>query len=73
MDALAIAASLGPLLVQYIQDAIDQGAKDEREATRVALQRLVDEHALQPILQTIEQKLADAERPKAERDADKTP
>lgn len=69
MSAAALALSLLPTLEKYIQDAFDQGAKDEREAKRIALQRLVDEHELQPVLPTVEQKIADARRPAAERDA----
>lgn len=71
MEALALAASLAPRLIQLIQEAIDNGAKDEREAKRLALEQLAKEHALEPTLPKVQQLIEDARRPAAERDADK--
>lgn len=67
--ALAIGAQLLPRLVTLIAEAIDAGAKDEKEATRIALEHLRDEHALVPVLPTIKERIAAARRPAAERDA----
>lgn len=69
MDPVQLALSLGEKLAEYIGQAIADGAKDEREAKRVALQRLADEHALEPVLDDVEREIADARRPAAERDA----
>lgn len=71
MDPVTLAASLGEKLVEYIADAIADGAKDEREAKRIALQRLADEHALEPVLDDVQKIISDARRPASERDADK--
>lgn len=72
MDPVVLATEIGAKLVEYIAQAIADGAKDARTAKRVALQRLVDEHQLEPVLDDVQSAIADARRPAAERDAEVT-
>lgn len=69
MDALAIVLAQVPRLVALVDEAIQAGARDEHEATRVALEHLRDEKALEPVLPTIKERIERARRPAAERDA----
>lgn len=65
--AEAIAAQLLPQLIMFIEQEIADGQKSAAEATKAALQRLVDEQALAPVLPAIQAMIAEARKTAAVR------
>lgn len=68
IQAARIGLELGAQLAAYVVQEIQAGATSEREARRHALQRLLDEHPLEPVLPDVKAAIADARRPASERD-----